>query len=162
MENFVTNNMNIVGSDVKTCLESLLNHDVDFGFAKCQDDISDLRMLIWIYDDNNYEKYVIPYKEGLEASEICGEVIRKMLDGDCEVFEPSLEEKYISDMLQETGIEKLDIYDGELIDYRNHINVDLSCVQVLKYDRIESNIIIILDDDSKYEVDLCEECIRII
>lgn len=156
MENFVTNNMNIVGTDVKNCLENLLTHNngVDFGFAKFEDDI---KMLIWIYGDNSYEKYTIPYKEGIDASEICGTVITKMFNGDCEVFEPSLEEKYISDLLMENEVEKLDIWDGELIDHRNNINVPLNCIQVLKYDHIESNIILILDDDSKYEVDLCEQ-----
>lgn len=156
MENFATNEMHIVGTDVKNCLESLLKIKdcVDIGFAKCKDDI---RMLVYIYNSENEEKYTIPFHSGMDGAEICGLVIKDMLNGECEIREPSLEEVYLSGILIETDIEDLDIIDGELVDYKNNISIDLDSLEELHYNRAECNLTLVDKDGYEFFVDLVRQ-----
>lgn len=73
-----------------------------------------------------------------------------------EIHEATPEERYIIQILEQTGVHDIYIFDGCLCNTKNDNEIDLSCVDELKYSRIESKIEIVVDDE-EFLVDLAQE-----
>ena len=154
----ITEGMKLNAKMVKTVLEGMLQCKVEVGWSFS----SGISMSINVYDKDskyNYQKYEIDYidDDSKDDSNYCAELIYQMLNGMFTIYhESTAEERFISDILEETECKKLFILDGRLCDSNSEISVNLSSLDVCKYDRTEANFILIEDSGDKYEVGLYE------
>lgn len=155
----IDNKMKATASMVKTILEGMFNSKVETGWSFSEDTY----MLIYLYDkDNkyNYQKFEIEYIEDKDDADYCSELVNMMLNGTCDYHESSCEERYLSDILEETGVKNLYIMNGRLYDSTGEIDIDLSAIDRLDYDKSGANIVLQEDDGYMYQVDMVQEYIR--
>lgn len=155
--------MKVAASMVKTILEGMLHCKIETGWSFSKNTY----MLVYVYDKDSkydYQKFELEYLDdgNKDDSDYCAELVYQMLNGMSDYYKASCEQRYIQDILEEIGVQKLFILDGRLCDNNNEISICLDALDICKFDRIEASFILIDETGDKFEVDLCEECIRII
>ncbi|AKA70161.1 hypothetical protein [Clostridium scatologenes] len=115
----------------------------------------------YIYHNKNnydYKKININYVEEIEIMDYVLFILECLNKNGKNIVEhiSTAEEKYIIEILENTGVHNIYVFDGYLCDTKSDNQIDLSCIDSLNYDRVESKIEIVVDDE-EFLVDLVQE-----
>lgn len=147
-----------LGREISSKLTEILGEKVEVGFILS----NDKGFIFDIYDDKyDYKKIQLNYIKDITIDEYVSCILYSLKHEKFECHESTSEERYVIDILEETGIENLYIIDGILCDVKGEYEVDLSCVEQLTYDRVECNMYITSDEEQFY-IDLVNEKIEML
>lgn len=147
-----------LGNQISSKLTNMLGKKVEIGFVLGQDK----GFIFDIFDDKyDYKKIQLNYLKDIESDLYISYILDALQQEKYELHESTPEERYIIDILEETGIENLYIIDGILCNAGNEYEIDLSCVEQLSYDRVECKMHIVSDEE-EFDIDLINEEIKML
>ncbi|SMC19403.1 hypothetical protein SAMN02745134_00820 [Clostridium acidisoli DSM 12555] len=147
-----------LGNEISSKLTEILGKKVEIGFVLGEDK----GFIFDIFDDKyDYKKIRLNYLKDIEINLYISYILDALKQEKYEIHEPTAEERYVIDILEETGVENLYIIDGILCNVASEYEIDLSCVDALSYNRPECNIYITSDEEQFY-VDLVNEKIEVL